>query len=132
MIRRARAWRCRNRLVVIGAICLGATVATQRSAIPTGGPIPDRRGFNFRVNDPKAVAEVQVIIRHVAGTVYVVAGAGGNIAVQGGDDGLLLVDNNFSVFYDQIMASIRQVSDKPIPSNVASKGGTASEVSAPR
>ena len=114
MIGRARAWRCRNSLVVMGAICLGATVATQRPAIPTGGPIPDRRGFNFRVNDPKAVAEVQVIIRHVAGTVYVVAGAGGNIAVQAGDDGLLLVDNNFSVFYDQIMASIRQVSDKPI------------------
>jgi cyclase len=104
----------RSSVAVIGAICLGATVATQRPAIPTGGPIPDRRGFNFRVNDPKAVAEVQVIVRHVAGRVYVVAGAGGNIAVQAGDDGLLLFDNNFSVFYDQIMANIRQVSDKPI------------------
>jgi glyoxylase-like metal-dependent hydrolase (beta-lactamase superfamily II) len=96
------------------AILLGATAAMQRPQIPTGGPIPDRRGFNFRVNDPKAIAEVQVIIRHVAGKVYVVAGAGGNIAVQAGDDGLLLVDNNFTVFYDQIMANIRQVSDKPI------------------
>ena len=104
----------RNSFVVIGAICLGATVATQRPAIPTGGPIPDRRGFNFRVNDPTAVAEVQVITRHVAGQVYVIAGAGGNIAVQAGEEGLLLVDNNFSVFYDQIMTNIRQVSDKPI------------------
>jgi cyclase len=103
-----------NGLVVMCAVFLGATAAMQRPQIPTGGPIPDRRGFNFRVNDPKAVAEVQVIVRHVAGKVYVVAGAGGNIAVQAGDDGLLLFDNNFSVFYDQIMANIRQVSDKPI------------------
>jgi hypothetical protein len=39
------------------AILLGATAAVQRPQIPTGGPIPDRRGFNLRVNDPKAVAE---------------------------------------------------------------------------
>jgi cyclase len=86
----------------------------QRAEIPTGGPIPDRRGFNNRVTDSKAVAEVRVIVRHVAGKVYVVAGAGGNIAVQAGDDGVLLVDDNFTVFYDQIMARIRDISDRPV------------------
>ena len=115
MIRhRVQGWRLRSGLVVMCAILLGATAAMQRPQIPTGGPIPDRRGFNNRVTDPKAVAEVQVIVRHVAGQVYVIAGAGGNIAVQAGDDGLLLVDDNFKVFYNQIMTSIRQISDKPI------------------
>ena len=45
---------------------------------------------------------------------YVIAGAGGNIEVQAGPDGLLLVDDNFSVFYPQIMAQIRKISDGPI------------------
>jgi glyoxylase-like metal-dependent hydrolase (beta-lactamase superfamily II) len=87
----------------------------QRSEIATGGPIPDRRGFQG-VNDPRyqEVLKEGVVTRRVAGQVYVIAGAGGNIAVQAGDDGLLLVDDNFKVFYDQIMASIRRISDKPI------------------
>jgi cyclase len=103
----------KNLLAVIFAASLGAFGAVQQN-IPTGGPIPDGRGFNIRVDDPKAVAAVKVIVRKVAGNVYVIAGAGGNIAVQAGNDGLLLVDNNFTVFYPQIMALIRQISDKPI------------------
>jgi glyoxylase-like metal-dependent hydrolase (beta-lactamase superfamily II) len=46
--------------------------------------------------------------------VYVVAGAGGHIVVFAGDDGLFLVDSNFHVFYDQIMAGIRKISNAPI------------------
>ena len=112
---RVQRWRLRSWLVVTCAIVLGATAAMQRREIPTGGPIPDRRGFQG-VNDPRYPDVVRngVVTRRVAGQVYVIAGAGGNIAVQAGDDGLLLVDDNFKVFYDQIMASIRQISDKPI------------------
>ena len=94
--------------------CCRAAVVAFQSQIPTGGPIPDRRGFNFKVTDPKAVAEVQVIVRHVAGKVYVVAGAGGNITVFSGDDGVMLVDDNFKVFYNQILAAIRLVPEQPI------------------
>jgi glyoxylase-like metal-dependent hydrolase (beta-lactamase superfamily II) len=99
---------------VFAATAVGASAAPDPSKIPTGGPIPDRRGFNFKVDDPRETSQVRVVVRRVAGNVYVVAGAGGNIVVQAGDDGLLLVDNNFTVFYDQIMAAIRQISDKPI------------------
>lgn len=108
----------RNCLVSLGAMGLvSVTIAatTQRAQIPTGGPIPDRRGFQG-VNDPRYpdVANNGVVVRHVTGPIYVIAGAGGNIVVQSGDDGLLLVDNNFAIFYDQIMARIREISDKPI------------------
>lgn len=99
--------------VLIGLLFVTPVIA-QRSDIPTGGPIPDLRGFNNKVDDPAATAPVEVIVRHVAGQVYVVAGAGGNIVVQAGDDGLLLVDDNFIVFWDQIMAAIRKISDQPI------------------
>jgi cyclase len=94
---------------------LVATAAMQRTDIPTGGPIPDRRGF-LGATDPRYpdVLKKGVVTRRVAGQVYVIAGAGGNVAVQAGDDGVLLVDDNFAFFYDQISAAIRQISDKPI------------------
>jgi glyoxylase-like metal-dependent hydrolase (beta-lactamase superfamily II) len=100
-------------LAIISAILFCGAAASQE-AIPTGGPIPDVRGFNGKITDPEAVSKISVVVRHVAGQVYVVAGAGGNVTVFAGDDGILLVDTNFIVFYDQIMAAIRRISDKPI------------------
>lgn len=101
-------------LPVLFGVLLASVLVAQRPEIPTGGPIPDLRGFNNKVDDPAATSQVEVIVRHVAGNVYVVAGAGGNVVVQAGDDGLFLVDDNFIVFYDQIMAAIRKISDAPI------------------
>jgi len=105
--------RLYNILLMLGAIHLATTVAAQE--IETGGPIPDRRAF-LGDKDPRypAVLRAGLATRRVAGHVYVVAGAGGNIAVQAGDEGVLLVDNNFTLFYDRIVASIRSISDGPI------------------
>ena len=102
--------------VTLGAVCalLSCSAALPQEVIPTGGPIPDIRGFNSRVNDPEAVAAIEVIVRHVAGQVYVIAGAGGNMTVMAGDDGIFIVDTNFPVFYDEIMTLIRRISDGPI------------------
>ena len=66
------------------------------------------------MNDPKLTDPVEEVVRRVAGNVYVIAGAGGNIVVQAGPDGLFLVDDNFAVFYPKIMAALRQISDKPV------------------
>ena len=85
-----------------------------QQGIPELGPIPDVRGFNDKVNDPAEVAKIKVVVRHVAGQVYVIAGAGGNVYVFAGPDGIMLVDTNFKVFYEPIMAEIRRISDKPI------------------
>src|SRR5215470_11016497 len=102
-----------RRTSIIGFLVLTGVIAVF-AQIPTGGPIPDRRGFNGKVDDPKATDEVTEVVRRVAGNVYVIAGAGGNIEVQAGPDGLLLVDDNFTVFYPKIMAALRQISDKPV------------------
>src|SRR5262245_7727423 len=88
----------KNLLAVILAMCAGALAAAQQN-IPVGGPIPDGRGFNIRVDDPVAVAAVKVIVRKVAGNIYVVAGAGGNVVVQFGNDGLQMVGKILSGFY---------------------------------
>jgi len=100
-------------LSLIFAILMVSVLKAQQE-IPTGGPIPDIRGFNNSVNDPKLTDPVQEVVRRVAGNVYVVAGAGGNIVAQAGPDGLLLVDDNFAVFYSRIVAALRQISDKPV------------------
>jgi cyclase len=51
---------------------------------------------------------------HVQGSVYLLVGAGGNIAVQTGDDGVLVVDTGLAKHADKVLAAIKKLSDKPI------------------
>ena len=105
----------RHRTVLVSTVViLSVSAVKAQPQIPTGGPIPDRRGFNNSVDDPKLTDPVEEVVRRVAGNVYVIAGAGGNIAVQSGPDGLFLVDDNFAVFYPKIVAALRQISPKPV------------------
>jgi len=57
---------------------------------------------------------VQVEVRPVQGNVYMLVGAGGNVTVQIGDDGVLIVDTQFGPMAPKILAAIRTLSDKPI------------------
>ena len=50
----------------------------------------------------------------VQGNVYLLAGAGANVAVQVGDDGVLLVDSGAKAYAEKVLAAIRQLTDKPI------------------
>ena len=51
---------------------------------------------------------------HVQGNVYMLVSAGGNMTVQVGDDGVLLVDTSVAQMSDEIIAEIRKLSSKPI------------------
>jgi cyclase len=46
--------------------------------------------------------------------VYMLMGAGGNIALNAGDDFAFLVDDEFAPLSQRILAAVRQVTDKPI------------------
>jgi len=50
----------------------------------------------------------------VQGSVYVLMGDGGNITVQVGKDGVMLVDTGFAPLAPKAMAEIRKLSDGPI------------------
>jgi glyoxylase-like metal-dependent hydrolase (beta-lactamase superfamily II) len=50
----------------------------------------------------------------VQGNVYVIAGAGGNIAVQVGEDGVVMVDTGSAVMGERVAEAIRQLSGKPV------------------
>lgn len=57
-------------------------------------------------------AEVEVL--PVQGNVYLLAGAGGNITVQTGKDGVLLVDAGQESFAERVFAEIRKLSNRPL------------------
>ena len=45
---------------------------------------------------------------------YMIAGAGGNIGVQVGSDGVVLVDSGRADMADQVIAAVKKITDKPI------------------
>jgi cyclase len=52
---------------------------------------------------------------HVQGKVHLVVGAGGNVAVQAGDDGVLFVDTGMAAHADKLLGAVRKdLSDGPI------------------
>jgi cyclase len=50
----------------------------------------------------------------VAGSVYMLEGSGGNIGVLIGNDGIILVDDQFAPLAEKIKKAIAAISDKPI------------------
>ena len=58
-------------------------------------------------------AQEQAIIKttHVAGSVYMLEGRGGNIAVSAGEDGILIVDNQFDNLAPQIEAALADLDE---------------------
>jgi len=57
---------------------------------------------------------VEVHALKVRDDIYMLVGAGGNITMQIGDDGILLVDTQYAPLSQKILAEIRKISAKPI------------------
>ena len=57
---------------------------------------------------------VQMRVLPVQGNAYLMAGAGGNITVQVGKDGVLLVDTEYAPLAPKIMAEVRKLSNGPV------------------
>lgn len=65
----------------------------------------------FAQGDP---AQAPVTVTKVAGNVYMLVGAGGNIGLSVGEDGVVMIDDQFAPLAPKIQAAIKQVSDKPL------------------
>jgi len=59
-------------------------------------------------------SKAEVHILPVQGNIYMLVGAGGNITVQAGNDGVLLVDTGVAQMSDKVLAAVRSISEKPI------------------
>jgi cyclase len=58
--------------------------------------------------------DVEIRTLQVRDDIYMLVGAGGNITVQTGRDGVLMVDTQYAPLSDKIVAAIEELSDEPI------------------
>jgi len=61
-----------------------------------------------------AAAQSRIESYHVKGNVWLLAGAASNVAVQIGDDGVLVVDTGGRESQAAVLEAVRELSDKPI------------------
>jgi glyoxylase-like metal-dependent hydrolase (beta-lactamase superfamily II) len=61
-----------------------------------------------------ALAQSSIETYHVQGNVHLLLGAGANVAVQVGDEGVLVVDTGARASREALLAAIRTLSDGPI------------------
>lgn len=59
-------------------------------------------------------SKVQIKVTKVAGAIYMLQGAGGNIAVTVGDDGIVMVDDEFAPLAPKIEEALKGISSKPV------------------
>jgi cyclase len=96
---------------------------------PGAKPAPPRPGVNggFRPEDqPQHLGSGEVKAVHVQGNVHMIVGAGANIAVQVGDDGILVVDTGEAGATDKVLAAIKQIAPGKEIRWIVNTGMTAS------
>jgi glyoxylase-like metal-dependent hydrolase (beta-lactamase superfamily II) len=59
-------------------------------------------------------SQVQIKVTKVSGTVYMLEGSGGNIGVSVGDDGIVIVDDQFAPLAPKIKEALKSITDKPL------------------
>src|SRR5579862_7851391 len=61
-------------------------------------------------------SKVQIKVNKVSGNIYMLEGAGGNIAASVGEDGIVIVDDEFAPLAAKIAAALKGigVTDKPV------------------
>jgi cyclase len=65
---------------------------------------------------PPDFSKVEIKVSKLSGNIYLLQGAGGNIAASLGDDGILIVDTEYSPLADKIQTALKSigVTDKPL------------------
>jgi glyoxylase-like metal-dependent hydrolase (beta-lactamase superfamily II) len=82
-------------LAVAGAVAAGAALALG------GGAAAQQPNFD----------NVQVDVQRVSGNVHMLVGAGGNVTVQAGPEGALVVDTQFAPMSQKLLTAIGNISD---------------------
>lgn len=59
-------------------------------------------------------SKVQIKVTKVAGAVYLLQGAGGNIGASVGEDGIVIVDDQFAPLAEKIQTALKGITDKPV------------------
>jgi len=70
----------------------------------------------FAAAQDQDFSKVQIKVTKVSGNIYMLEGAGGNIAASVGEDGIVIVDDQYAPLADKIAAALKGigVTDKPV------------------
>ena len=77
-----------------------------------GGPPAPRGGDRAAPKLPAATPDVEIL--PVQGNIYMIAARSGNITVQTGPMGVLLVDTGTKGLSEKVLSAVRKLSDKPL------------------
>jgi glyoxylase-like metal-dependent hydrolase (beta-lactamase superfamily II) len=83
---------------------LAAHTAMAQSAAPAAPAPPPAPDYS----------KVVIKVVKVAGNVSYLEGQGGNVGVLAGDDGVIMIDDQFAPLTDKLMAAIKTISPKPV------------------
>ena len=78
-----------------------------------GSPAAARRGDALQDRPPTAAGGSHTVLQ-LRPNFFMIAGAGGNIGVQIGDDGVVVVDSGTSANAEAVVAAIKRLSPRPI------------------
>jgi cyclase len=88
-------------------LCASTLAVTTRAQ-----QVPTRRALESEWPETVKVEGVEIV--HVQKNVYMLVGAGANITVQHGDDGVVIVDSGAVGQTDRLLAAVRHLARKPI------------------
>jgi glyoxylase-like metal-dependent hydrolase (beta-lactamase superfamily II) len=70
--------------------------------------------FTQTASAQEAKEPVQIKRSDLGNGIYMLEGAGGNVGVSVGDDGVFIIDDQFDYMADSILANIKEISDQPL------------------
>jgi cyclase len=99
--------------VLCGSV-LCVSLAGAADALPAGTQEPSALQRSLEIRQAQTPNDGEVHVLPVQGNVYMLVGAGGNIAVQIGEEGVLVVDTGTAQMSEKVLAAIKKLSAKPI------------------
>ena len=96
--------RMNFRLLGAGALFAGAILASPSVFAASKDMVEPKIDFD----------KVQIETLQIRPNIYLLSGAGSNMTVQTGSNGVLVVDTLYGGLSDKLLAAIRKISDKPI------------------
>ena len=70
--------------------------------------------FSLSFAQDQDFSKVQMKVTKVSGTVYMLEGSGGNIGASVGEDGIVVIDDQYAPLAEKIQAALKGITDKPI------------------
>jgi cyclase len=103
-----------HRILLVAAAVLVTTAGLCVLASAQQQPQQTRTPRQTRLPQNPDFSKLEIQTLKVQGNVQLLAGAGANIAVQSGAEGVLLVDTGYEQMSTKTLAAVRKISDKPI------------------